>query len=185
VEELGKEERIPAEPITGTRSGDGDAVDYALCWAPNAENTVGESYVNLIPTIEGGTHVNGLRAGVAQAVREFCEFRNLVPRGIKLTPEDVWDKANYVLSVKVQEPQIAGQKKERLGSRDAAPLVESFVRDSLALWLNRHPDAGERIAQLAIENAQERARAAQKVVRKRIAGGPALPGKLADCVSQE
>jgi topoisomerase-4 subunit B len=185
IEELQKEERIPAEPITGTKSGDNDAVDYALCWAPNAESAIGESYVNLIPTIEGGTHVNGLRAGIAQAVREFCEFRNLVPRGIKLTPEDVWDKANYVLSVKIHEPQFAGQMKERLGSRDAAPLVESFVRDSLALWLNRHPDAGERIAQFAIENAQERAKAAQKVVRKRIAGGPALPGKLADCVSQE
>jgi topoisomerase-4 subunit B len=185
VEELGKEERIPPEPITGNRAGDNDAVDYALCWAPHAENTIGESYVNLIPTIEGGTHVNGLRAGVAQAVREFCEFRNLVPRGIKLTPEDVWDKANYVLSVKIQDPQFAGQMKERLGSRDAAPLVESFVRDSLALWLNRHPDAGEGIAQFAIANAQERARAAQKVIRKRIAGGPALPGKLADCASQE
>jgi topoisomerase-4 subunit B len=185
VEELEKEERFPAEPITGTKSGDSDAVDYALCWAPNADLAIGESYVNLIPTIEGGTHVNGLRAGVAQAVREFCEFRNLIPRGIKLTPEDVWDKANYVLSVKIQEPQFAGQMKERLGSRDAAPLVEGFVRDSLALWLNRHPDAGERIAQFAIANAQERAKAAQKVIRKRIAGGPALPGKLADCVSQE
>ncbi len=185
IEELEKQERIPAEPITGTRSDDNDAVAYALCWAPNAETTIGESYVNLIPTIEGGTHVNGLRAGVAQAVREFCEFRNLVPRGIKLTPEDVWDKANYVLSVKIHEPQFAGQMKERLGSRDAAPLVESFARDSLALWLNRHPDAGERIAQFAIENAQERARAAQRVVSKRISGGPALPGKLADCASQE
>ena len=185
VEELGKHERIPAEPITGTREGDDDAVNYALCWAPDAENPIGESYVNLIPTIEGGTHVNGLRAGVAQAVREFCEFRNLVPRGIKLTPEDVWDKANYVLSVKIHEPQFAGQMKERLGSRDAAALVEGFVRDSMALWLNRHPDAGERIAQFAIANAQERAKAAQRVVRKRMAGGPALPGKLADCTSQE
>jgi len=185
VEELGKHERIPAEPITATRAGDNDAVDYALCWAPDAETSIGESYVNLIPTPEGGTHVNGLRAGVAQAVREFCEFRNLVPRGIKLTPEDIWDKASYVLSVKIHEPQFAGQMKERLGSRDAAPLVESFVRDSVALWLNRHPDAGERIAQFAIANAQERAKAAQRVVRKRIAGGPALPGKLADCVSQE
>src|ERR1700680_4110982 len=185
VEELEKHERIPPEPITGTREGDDDAVNYALCWAPDAELAIGESYVNLIPTPEGGTHVNGLRAGVAQAVREFCEFRNLVPRGIKLSPEDVWDKANYVLSVKIHEPQFAGQMKERLGSRDAAPLVEGFVRDSLALWLNRHPDAGERIAQFAIANAQERAKAAQKIVRKRIAGGPALPGKLADCVSQE
>jgi topoisomerase IV subunit B len=185
VEELDKHERIPAEPIAANRAGDDDAVDYALCWAPDAEVAIGESYVNLIPTPEGGTHVNGLRAGVAQAVREFCEFRNLVPRGIKLTPEDVWDKASYVLSVKIKEPQFAGQMKERLGSRDAAALVEGFVRDSMALWLNRHPDAGERIAQFAIANAQERAKAAQRVVRKRIAGGPALPGKLADCVSQE
>ncbi len=185
VEELDKQERMPAEPITATKSEDTDAVDYALCWAPNAEVSIGESYVNLIPTIEGGTHVNGLRAGVAQAVREFCEFRNLVPRGIKLTPEDIWDKTNYVLSVKIHEPQFAGQMKERLASRDAAPLVETFTRDSLALWLNRHPDAGEKIAQFAIANAQERARAAQRVVRKRITGGPALPGKLADCVSQE
>src|SRR5947209_1960659 len=185
IEELGKHERIPVEAITGTREGDNDAVNYALCWAPDAESAIGESYVNLIPTTEGGTHVNGLRAGVAQAVREFCEFRNLVPRGIKLTPEDVWDKANYVLSVKIHEPQFAGQMKERLGSRDAAALVEGFVRDSLALWLNRHPDAGERIAQFAIANAQERAKAAQRVVRKRLTGGPALPGKLADCTSQE
>ncbi len=185
VEELQKETRIPAEPITGALTEDNDAVDYALCWAPDAEATLGESYVNLIPTSEGGTHVNGLRAGVAAAVREFCEFRNLVPRGVKLTPEDVWDKCNYVLSIKIQEPQFAGQMKERLGSRDAAPLVEGFARDSVALWLNRHPDAGERIAQFAIQNAQERAKAAQKIVRKRIAWGPALPGKLADCVSQE
>ncbi len=185
LDELGKTELLPSEPIIGTREGDTDAVNYALVWAPNAEAALGESYVNLIPTIEGGTHVNGLRSGVAQAVREFCEFRNLVPRGIKLTPEDVWDKACYVLSVKINEPQFAGQMKERLASRDAAPLVESFVRDSLALWLNRHPDAGEKIGQYAISNAQERLKAAQRIVRKRISGGPALPGKLADCASQE
>jgi topoisomerase-4 subunit B len=185
LEELGKEEYLPAEPLSGKSEAANDAVDYALVWAPNAENVVAESYVNLIPTIEGGTHVNGLRAGVAQAVREFCEFRNLIPRGIKLAPEDVWQKACFVLSVKMQEPQFAGQMKERLGSRDAAALVESYVRDSMALWLNRHPDAGERIAQFAIANAQERIKAAQRVVRKRIATGPALPGKLADCASQE
>lgn len=185
LEELGNAERLPNEPIIGTREGGEDAVNFALLWAPEASESVGESYVNLIPTIEGGTHVNGLRSGVAQAVREFCEFRNLVPRGIKLTPEDIWDKACYVLSVKIREPQFAGQMKERLASRDAAGLVEAFVRDSMALWLNRHPDAGERIAQFAIANAQERARAAQKVVRKRISGGPALPGKLADCASQD
>ena len=185
VEELGQVERLPPETITGKREGDNEAVDYALAWAPDAQTPVGESYVNLIPTVEGGTHVNGLRAGVAAAVREFCENRNLVPRGIKLAPEDVWDKANYVLSIKMHEPQFAGQMKERLGSRDAAPLVENFARDSLSLWLHRHPDAGERIAQFAIANAQERLKAAQKVVRKRIAAGPALPGKLADCACQE
>jgi topoisomerase-4 subunit B len=185
TEELGKIERLPAEPISGKSEHENDNIDYALCWAPDAENVVSESYVNLIPTIEGGTHVNGLRSGVTQAVRDFCEFRNLVPRGIKLTPEDVWNKVCFVLSLKIHEPQFAGQMKERLGSRDAAPLVETYARDSMALWLNRHPDAGEKIAQFAIENAQERAKAAQKVVRKRIAAGPALPGKLADCVSQD
>ncbi len=146
---------------------------------------MGESYVNLIPTAEGGTHVNGLRAGVAGAVREFCEFRNLVPRGIKLTPEDIFDKCCFVLSIKIQEPQFAGQMKERLATRDAASLVESFVHDSLSLWLNQHPDAGERIAQFAIENAQERTKAAQQVKRKRVTAGPALPGKLADCTNQD
>ena len=185
VDELGKVERLPAEPISGKSEHENDNIDYAICWTPDAETLVGESYVNLIPTIEGGTHVNGLRTGVTQAVREFCEFRNLIPRGVKLTPEDVWNKVCFVLSLKIHEPQFAGQMKERLGSRDAAPLVESYVRDSLALWLNRHPDAGEKIAQFAIENAQERVKAAQKVVRKRIAAGPALPGKLADCVNQE
>ncbi len=185
MEEVTDKDKLPAEPIVGDNEGDTNLVSYALLWAPNAEVAVGESYVNLIPTIEGGTHVNGLRSGLAQAVREFCEFRNLVPRGVKLTPEDVWDKVNYILSVKINEPQFAGQMKERLSSRDAAGVVEGFVKDSMALWLNRHPDAGERIGQFAIANAQERAKAAAKVVRKRISGGPALPGKLADCASQE
>ena len=185
MEEVTDKDKLPAEPIVGSNEGDTDLVSYALLWAPNAEIAIGESYVNLIPTTEGGTHVNGLRAGVAQAVRDFCEFRNLVPRGVKLTPEDVWDKVNYVLSVKIHEPQFAGQMKERLSSRDAAGVVEGFVKDSMALWLNRHPDAGERIGQFAIANAQERAKAAARIVRKRISGGPALPGKLADCASQE
>jgi topoisomerase IV subunit B len=185
MEEVTDKDKLPAEPIVGSNEGDTNLVSYALLWAPNAEVAVGESYVNLIPTIEGGTHVNGLRSGLTQAVREFCEFRNLVPRGVKLTPEDVWEKVNYILSVKISEPQFAGQMKERLASRDAAGVVEGFVKDSMSLWLNRHPDAGEKIAQFAIENAQERAKAAAKVVRKRISGGPALPGKLADCASQE
>ncbi|HTX23734.1 MAG TPA: DNA topoisomerase IV subunit B [Steroidobacteraceae bacterium] len=185
TEELGQVGRLPPEPITGKRETDHDAVEYALAWAPDAEQAIAESYVNLIPTPEGGTHVNGLRSGVAQAVREFSEHRNILPRGVRLTPEDVWVKANFVLSVKIHEPQFAGQMKERLGTRDAAPLVESFARDSLSLWLHRHPDAGEHIAQFAIANAQERLKAAQRVVRKRVASGPALPGKLADCASQD
>ncbi len=185
-EEIGKEDPLPAEPIFAKNDNERvNAVEYALVWTPNADRAVGESYVNLIPTSEGGTHVNGLRAGVAGAVREFCEFRNLVPRGLKLTPEDIFDKACFVLSIKIQEPQFAGQIKERLASRDAASLVESFVHDSLSLWLNQHPDAGERIAQFAIENAQERTKAASQVKRKRVTAGPALPGKLADCTNND
>ncbi len=184
-DELGSVERLPGEPITGKRDGDNDAVSYALAWVPEGGAAVAESYVNLIPTVDGGTHVNGLRAGLVSAVREFCEFRNLVPRGVKLTAEDVWDRVSFVLSIKMREPQFAGQMKERLGSRDAAQLVEGYSKDAIALWLNQHPDAGERIAQFAIANAQERLRAAQRVQRKRIASGPALPGKLADCTSQD
>jgi len=185
ADELGKAERLPAEPITGKREQEQDSVEYALCWAPGVENAVAESYVNLIPTPEGGTHVNGLRAGTAAAVREFCEFRNLLPRGVKLTPEDVWDGVRYVLSIKIREPQFAGQTKERLASRDAAQLVEGYAKDAIGLWLAQHPDAGERIAQYAIQNAQDRLKAAQKVQRKRVAGGPALPGKLADCAGDD
>jgi topoisomerase-4 subunit B len=185
-EEIGKEDALPAEPIFAKNDNEKvNAVEYALAWTPNADRAIGESYVNLIPTAEGGTHVNGLRAGVAGAVREFCEFRNLVPRGLKLTPEDIFNKTSFVLSIKIQEPQFAGQMKERLATRDAASLVEGFVHDSLSLWLNQHPDAGERIAQFAIENAQERTRAASQVKRKRVTAGPALPGKLADCTNQD
>ena len=185
ADELGKTERLPTEPIVGKREQDQDAVEYALVWAPGSEVAIAESYVNLIPTPEGGTHVNGLRAGVAAAVREFCEFRNLLPRGIKLAPEDVWDGVRYVLSIKIREPQFAGQTKERLASRDAAQLVEAYAKDAIGLWLAQHPEAGEKIAQYAIQNAQDRLKAAQKVQRKRVSGGPALPGKLADCAGDD
>ena len=184
-DELGKTERLPAEPIIGKREQDQDAVEYALVWAPGSEAVIAESYVNLIPTPEGGTHVNGLRSGTAAAVREFCEFRNLLPRGIKLAPEDVWDGVRYVLSIKIREPQFAGQTKERLASRDAAQLVEAYAKDAIGLWLAQHPEAGEKIAQYAIQNAQDRLKAAQKVQRKRVSGGPALPGKLADCAGDD
>ena len=172
----------PVAVLNSRPAGEASGLDRARL---AAEQAVAESYVNLIPTAEGGTHVNGLRAGVAAAVREFCEIRNLLPRGVKLAPEDVWDGARYVLSIKIREPQFAGQTKERLASRDAAQLVEGHTKDAVGLWLVQHPDAGERIAQFAIENAQARLKAAQKVQRKRISGGPALPGKLADCAGDD
>jgi topoisomerase-4 subunit B len=185
LEQLGDAQRLPAEPVTGKHASEQDVVEWALAWSPDVDVLVGESYVNLIPTTAGGTHVNGLRAGVVAAVREFCEFRNLLPRGVKLTAEDVWDRACYVLSIKIRDPQFAGQTKEKLSSREAAALVEGHARDAMALWLNQHPDAGESIAQYAIANAQERMKAAQRVTRKRAVNGPALPGKLADCTSQD
>jgi topoisomerase IV subunit B len=185
VERLGSASRLPPEPIVGQNVAEQQTIDWALLWSSDAAELVTESYVNLIPTTAGGTHVNGLRAGVVSAVREFCEFRNLLPRGIKLTAEDIWDRACYVLSLKMREPQFAGQTKEKLSSREAAGLVETQTRDTTALWLNQHPDAGERIAEFAIANAQERLRAAARVVRKRTVGGPALPGKLADCTNQD
>jgi len=169
----------------GRHESEQDVVEWALAWSPDIPQLLHESYVNLIPTTAGGTHVNGLRAGAVEAVREFCEFRSLLPRGVKLTAEDIWDRACFVLSLKMRDPQFAGQMKEKLSSREAAQLVETHARDAMALWLNQHPDAGERIAQYAIENAQERLRAAQRVSRKRAVNGPALPGKLADCTSQD
>jgi topoisomerase IV subunit B len=185
LEQLGKADRLPREPLTGKQGSAQDSVEWALAWAPDLAPALAESYVNLIPTPGGGTHVNGLRGGVCAAVREFAEFRNLLPRGIKLTPEDIWNGVSFVLSIKLKDPQFAGQTKERLGSREAAALVEGYARDSTALWLNQHPDAGEGIAQYAIANAQERLKAAQRVTRKRAIAGPALPGKLADCTTQD
>jgi topoisomerase IV subunit B len=185
LEQLGDADLLPPEPITGKHVSEQDVVEWALLWAPGHAHPIGESYVNLIPTTAGGTHVNGLRSGVVDAVREFCEFRNMLPRGIKLTAEDVWSKACFVLSIKIRDPQFAGQMKEKLGSREAAVLVETHARDATGLWLNQHPDAGEGIAAFAIGNAQDRLRAAQQVTRKRAVNGPALPGKLADCTCQD
>ena len=159
-------------------------IDLALAWLPGGE-LVQESYVNLIPTTQGGTHVNGLRSGLTSAVREFCELRNLLPRGLKLAPEDIWERVAYVLSLRMKDPQFAGQTKERLSSRDAAGLVEGSAHDAFSLWLNQHVDEGEAIAQLAIERANARLKASKQVLRKRITQGPALPGKLADCQSQD
>jgi topoisomerase-4 subunit B len=185
VEQLKDCEWMPQEPFSGEFKSEREAAEWGFVWLLEGEHPVTESYVNLIPTTEGGTHVNGLRGGIADAVREFCEFRNLVPRGVKLAPEDVWERVSYVLSVKMQNPQFAGQTKEKLGSRESAAFVGGVVKDAFALWLNQHPDAGERIAQFAIANAQARMKAAQKVTRRRSTGGSVLPGKLADCVSQD
>ncbi len=185
IDQLGADARLPDEPFFGSVKGGHEVADWAFCWVPDSDVSVAESYVNLIPTTQGGTHVSGLRSGVTDAVREFCEFRNLVPRGLKLTPEDVWQRIAFVLSVRMQNPQFAGQTKEKLSSRESAAFVSGVVKDAFALWLNQHPEAGEKIAQFAIGNAQERARAAQRILRKRIVSGPALPGKLADCTLQD
>jgi topoisomerase-4 subunit B len=178
-------EWLPAEPFSGSLEGKREAVEWAVVWRTDGETPVHESYVNLVPTMQGGTHVNGLRGGLTEALREHCEFRNLLPRGVRLTPEDVWEGVSFVLSVKMEDPQFAGQTKERLGSREIAGFVAGVIKDSFSLWLNQHPETGDEIAQLAISNAQHRLKTAKKVVRKRIVSGPALPGKLADCTSQE
>ena len=182
---LGEGEWLPREPFNGSLQAKREALDWALVWRADGGDAVNESYVNLIPTPQGGTHVNGLRSGLTDALREFCEFRNLVPRGLKLAPEDVWEGVSFVLSVKMEDPQFAGQTKERLGSRECAGFVSGVVKDSFALWLNQHPETGDEIAEFAIANAQQRVKAAKKVVRKRVVAGPALPGKLADCTVQE
>jgi topoisomerase-4 subunit B len=184
LEALGNVEHLPAEPFSGSLSGKSEGVEWALVWTAEA-GQVGESYVNLIPTPQDGTHVNGMRTGLTNALREYCEFRNLLPRGVQISPEDVWDGLNFVLSAKLENPQFSGQTKERLSSRESAAFVGGVIKDSFSLWLNQHPETGDQIAELAISKAQSRLKAAKKVVRKKIVSGPALPGKLADCRSQE
>ena len=176
---------IPETPFTSHFEGDTAAVGWAIQWLPEGGDVVAESYVNLIPTPQGGTHVNGLRSGLLEAMREFCELRNLLPRGVKLTAEDVWDRCCFVLSSKLQDPQFSGQTKERLSSREAAGFVAGVTKDAFGLWLNQHTSDAERLAEICIERAQSRLRSAKKVVRKKVSSGPALPGKLADCTSED
>ncbi|MCB2149452.1 MAG: DNA topoisomerase IV subunit B [Deltaproteobacteria bacterium] len=178
-------EIIPDEPFVGKMEGDGEAVSWAVAWLPDGGETITESYVNLIPTSQGGTHVNGFRSGLLAAIREFCEFRKLIPRGIKLAPDDIWERCSYVLSTKMTDPQFSGQTKERLSSRQCASFVNGVVKDAFSLWLNHHTEAGEKLAEMAIECARNRLKAGKKIERKRVTAGPALPGKLADCVSQD
>ena len=176
---------LPEQPFIGEFKGEKEAVSWALLWLPEGGELIGESYVNLIPTALGGTHVNGLRQGLLDAMREFCEFRNLLPRGVKLTADDLWDRCAYVLSLKMQDPQFAGQTKERLSSRQSAVFIGGVVKDAFSLWLNQNVQIAELLADMAISSAQRRLRAAKKVVRKKLVSGPALPGKLADCSSQD
>ncbi|HYO12697.1 MAG TPA: DNA topoisomerase IV subunit B [Thermoanaerobaculia bacterium] len=188
TDELEGTTTVPAEPFIGHFRGKEEEVDWAVAWIGEEEedaDVVSESYVNLIPTTQGGTHVNGFRSGLTEAIREFCEFRDLLPRGIKLAPEDVWARCCYVLSVRMKDPQFTGQTKERLSSREAAAFVSGVTKDSFALWLNQHTAEAEQIARLAIDSAQTRMRAGKKVKRKTVTSGPALPGKLADCTSQD
>ena len=176
---------IPEKPFTYHFSGETEAVDWAIQWLPEGGDVVAESYVNLIPTAQGGTHVNGLRSGLLEALREFCELRSLLPRGVKLTAEDIWDRCCFVLSSKLQDPQFSGQTKERLSSREAAGFVSGVAKDAFSLWLNQHTAEAELLAELCINRAQARLRSAKKVVRKKVTSGPALPGKLADCTSED
>jgi len=176
---------LPEKPYVTSMQGENEAVDWAVLWLPEGGECITESYVNLIPTSQGGTHVNGLRTGLTDAIREFCEFRSLLPRGIKIAPDDVWDRVSFILSVKMQDPQFSGQTKERLSSRETAAFVSGIAKDSFSLWLNQHADIGDLLAQMAISSAQKRVKSANKVVRKKVTSGPALPGKLADCSSQD
>ncbi|MFQ3206086.1 MAG: topoisomerase-4 subunit B [Glaciecola sp.] len=172
-------------PFIGQFAGNGEAADWAVMWLPEGGEMVTESYVNLIPTAQGGTHVNGLRQGLLDSMREFCEFRNLLPRGVKITADDIWDRCSYILSTKMHDPQFAGQTKERLSSRQASAFVSGVVKDSFSLWLNQHTDVAELLADMSINNAQRRLRQSKKVARKKVTQGPALPGKLTDCSSQD
>jgi len=176
---------LPPTPFVISFKTKEEQLDCALTWTENTSNMTAESFVNLIPTIGGGTHVNGLRSGLTEALKEFCEFRSLIPKNIKLTPDDVWQRIAFVLSIKVLDPQFSGQTKERLSSRECASFVSGVIKDSFSLWLNQHTDIAEKIAEIAILNAQSRLKTAKKVVRKKIVSGPALPGKLSDCSSSD
>ncbi|MEJ2138437.1 MAG: DNA topoisomerase IV subunit B [Gammaproteobacteria bacterium] len=185
TEELGEATTLPEEPYGGSIKGNDEEIDWAVLWV-NSDNTpVNESYVNLIPTAQGGTHVNGFRAGLTEALREYCELRNLLPRGVRIAPEDVWDGVSFVLSAKMREPQFSGQTKERLSSRECAAFISGVIKDDFALWLNQHTETGDLLAQRAIDTAQRRIKASRTVVRKKVTSGPALPGKLADCTATD
>ncbi len=186
LDRVGCVEMCPDIPFMAESVATNEAVEWGMVWTVDSlSEVIAESYVNLVPTAQGGTHVNGLRAGLTEAMREFCEFRNLLPRGVKIAPEDVWENCHFVLSVKLEDPQFSGQTKERLSSRECVPFVSGIAKDSFSLWLNQHPQEGEKVAEIILASAQKRLKSSKKIVRKKITSGPALPGKLADCSAQD
>ncbi len=186
LDRIGEIEYYPEAPFMGEMAGTHEAVQWGIVWTNDVlPENIAESYVNLVPTAQGGTHVNGLRAGLTEAMREFCDIRNLLPRGVKVAPEDIWESCHYVLSVKLEDPQFSGQTKERLSSRECVAFVSGVSKDAFSLWLNQHPAEGEKIAEIIINSAQKRLKSSKKIIRKKISAGPALPGKLADCSAQD
>ncbi len=186
LDSVGDAEFFPEQPFMGSSTTPHEAVEWGMVWTTeNVGEVIAESYVNLVPTAQGGTHVNGLRAGLTEAMREFCDIRNLLPRGVKIAPEDVWENCHYVLSVKLEDPQFSGQTKERLSSRECVAFVSGVAKDAFSLWLNQHPAAGEKIAEIILASAHKRLKSNKKIIRKKITQGPALPGKLADCSGQD
>lgn len=186
LDRIGEIEYYPEAPFMGEMAGSHEAVQWGIVWTNDVlPENIAESYVNLVPTAQGGTHVNGLRAGLTEAMREFCDIRNLLPRGVKVAPEDIWESCHYVLSVKLEDPQFSGQTKERLSSRECVAFVSGVSKDAFSLWLNQHPAEGEKIAEIIINSAQKRLKSSKKIIRKKISAGPALPGKLADCSAQD
>ena len=176
---------LPEVAFSSATKAENVLCDYAICWNAEGGDTIQESYVNLIPTIQGGTHVNGMRTGITEAIREYCDIHSLLQKNLKITADDVWDGVNYIISLKMYEPQFSSQTKERLSSREAAGMVQTLVKDSFSLWLNQNTGVAHQIAELAMMKASKRLKASKKVERKRIVSGPALPGKLADCVGHE
>ena len=186
LDRVGDVDICPEIPFMAEYSATNEAVEWGMLWtAESLSEVIAESYVNLVPTAQGGTHVNGLRAGLTEAIREFCVFRSLLPRGVKIAPEDVWENCHFVLSVKLEDPQFSGQTKERLSSRECVPFVSGVAKDSFSLWLNQHPQEGEKVAEIILASAQKRLKSSKKIIRKKLTSGPALPGKLADCSAQD
>ena len=178
----GCNEKLLDETIILSKTYDDQALDVAVNWTEEASNNLlKETYVNLIPTALGGSHLNGFKSGLLEAIKEFCDYRNLIPKGIKINSDDILANCIFVISSKLKNPQFAGQTKERLDSKDHMSFVSSSTKDSLSIWLNQHTEEGEKIADLAIAAAQKRIKSSTKVDRKKTFKGPALPGKLSDC----